>query len=537
MASQTQTFSPRERWLATGSLLLGMVAFTTAIMAANVILPQLMTSLRADLDQVQWVLTGAGIAQTVVMPMVGWLSSLMGHRVLYLGSLGLFCVGSVLSGLAWSIESLIGFQILSGIGVGLMQPMIMAMMYQIFPPNQRGLALGLSMIGWSVGPAIGPILGGYLVQVFNWRAAFYAALPLGIGGLICAFFFLPNLPRPTRKAVDQIGLLTMTVALVTLLMACTQGRREGWDSSYILMLFAIGSVATVCFLGWEWRHPSPIVDLRLFRYLPFTLGCMVSFISTTAFRGTGVLSIIFVQRVLGFTPLDVGWLLLAGNIAYGVAVVLSGRLADKINNSLLVIVGLGLFALAFYWFADVNETVSVGMLVLLLSMRLTSFGIMGSPNNLSTMRAVPEEHVVMASGLFSLVRTISGTAGAAVSIAIYDQRYFYYVQRYIEDNSLTAQGLREGLNKVQHLLTWAGEIPATRAVRTSALIYRRLLDEATTAAYQDYFLLAALIGTLAILPALPWQAGWRGVRWLLQGRCELDRSSVSDSVDGVDIRS
>src|SRR4029453_1661962 len=138
MTSQTTSLNARERWLATGSLMLGMVSFTIAIMVSNVILPQIMTSLRADLDQVQWILTGAGIAQTVVMPMVGWLTTLIGHRNLYLGSLALFCGGSVLSGLAWSIESLIVFQVISGLGVGLLQPLIAAIMYQIFPPKQRG---------------------------------------------------------------------------------------------------------------------------------------------------------------------------------------------------------------------------------------------------------------------------------------------------------------------------------------------------------------------------------------------------------------
>ena len=194
----------RERWLATGSLLLGMVAFTIAIMVANVILPQLMTSLRADLDQVQWVLTGSRHCPDRGYANGGLADQLIGHRALYLGSLALFCVGSVLSGVAWSIGSLVFFQVVSGIGVGLMQPLMAAIMYQIFPPNQRGLALGLSMVGWSFGPAIGPILGGYLVEAFNWRSAFYVSVPLGVVGLISALAYLPALPRPTRKAMDQL---------------------------------------------------------------------------------------------------------------------------------------------------------------------------------------------------------------------------------------------------------------------------------------------------------------------------------------------
>ena len=509
---------PRERWIATGSLMLGMVAFTIALMMTNIILPHIMTSLRADLDQVQWVLTGPGIAQTVVMPMVGWLASLLGHRALYLGSLALFCGTSVLSGLAWNIESLVVFQTVSGLGIGLMQPLIAALLYQIFPPTQRGLALGLSMVGWSFGPAIGPLVGGALIEAFNWRAAFYVSVPLGVAGLVCALLFLPVLPRPTHRTMDQYGLLTMTVALTTLLMALTQGRREGWDSSYIGTLLAIGILATVLFLLVEWRSPAPLVDLRLFRTAPFALASLVVFISSMAFRGTGILTILFVQQLLERTPLEVGWLLLLGNIAYGVAVMLTGRLADRTSPGLLTVAGLGVFALTFCWWATINETVGVGLLILLLSLRLTSFGIVGPPNNLTAMRALPEDQVVMASGVFALLRSISGTLGAAVSATLYEQRYFAHVQHYTDDTDLTAPGVQEALPLLRQGLESAGESPALLPVQTLGLLYQRLLAEATTRAYQDAFLLSAVVGGLAILPALPWAESWQGVRRRWGGR-------------------
>jgi len=308
----------------------------------------------------------------------------------------------------------------------------------------------------------------------------------------------------------------MTVALVTLLMALSAGHREGWDSSYILTLFVIAAVATGIFLLQEWRSPSPLVDFRLFRSASFSLGCLVVFISTTAFRGTVVLTIVFMQQVLPFTPLDVGWLLLAGNLAYGIAVVIAGRLADTTNPNILVVVGLGIFAVAFFWFAGMNETVTVGMLVLLLALRLTSFGIMGSPNNLAAMQALPEEHVVMASGIFSLVRSISGTIGTAISATFYEQRYAYYVQHYADNNDLTSFGLQEALTTVQQLLQGAGEIPAWLAMQAEALVHERLLAEATIAAYQDYFFLAALVVVLSMLPALPWVECLHGLRAALR---------------------
>ncbi len=504
--------NPRERWIATGSLLLGMVSFTTAIMVANVVLPKLMTSLRADLDQAQWVLTAPAIAQTVVMPMVGWLTGYLGHRVLFISSLSLFCASSILSGMAWSLTSLVTFQSLGGIGVGLMQPIISAMMYQIFPPNQRGLALGLSLIGWSIGPAIGPIAGGYLVEWFNWRMAFYLSVPMSIAGLICAVVYLPNLPRPDRKQVDTIGLLTMSVGLVTLLMAMSQGRREGWDSSYIVMLLIIASICLVAFIVWECVTASPLVDLRLFRYVSFSLASVVVFVSTCAFRGTGVLSIVYLQRVLDFTPLDVGWLLLAGNIAYGLTVVIAGRLADKIDPSIPVIAGLWIFALGFFWWARENETVTVFVLIVLLTSRLASYGLVGSPNNLSAMRALPDTDVVMASGLFSLIRGIAGAVGPVLSAAYYDQRYLYHAQHYGQQHDIASWGMQDAMANVQQVLQSAGELPALVPAKTSAVLHQRLLAEATTSAYQEYFFLAAVAAVAGTLPALPWDRLWNWLR-------------------------
>jgi hypothetical protein len=160
-------------------------------------------------------------------------------------------------------------------------------------------------------------------------------------------------------------------------------------------------------------------------------------------------------------------------------------------------------AAGFFWFSIVNEMVTTGTLVILLACRLAAYGVIGSPNNLTAMRALPEADVVMASGLFSLIRSISGTMGPVVSAALFDQRYLYHVQRYAENNDLTAYGLQEAFTAVQHFLQGAGEPPVLLATETAVLLQQRLLAEATTAAYQEYFLVAALLSVIGILPALP----------------------------------
>ena len=153
--------------------------------------------------------------------------------------------------------------------------------------------------------------------------------------------------------------------------------------------------------------------------------------------------------------------------------------------------------------------VSAGTLIALLTFRLASYGIVGSPNNLAAMRALPEADVVMASGLFALIRGISGTIGPVISATFFDQRFFYHVQTYAADNDLNAIGLQEALHMTQQTLQWNGELAALLSVKTSALLQQRLLAEAITAAYQDYFFVAALIGVAGVIPAIPWDKVYR----------------------------
>jgi MFS family permease len=206
---------------------------------------------------------------------------------LYLISIGTFCLGTLGSALAWDWTSLIAFRILAGAGGGFIPPLSMAIFYQIFPPGQRGMAVGFSLMGWSIGPSIGPLLGGYLVQFASWRVIYVMILPLACTAFLLALWFLPPLRRPARRRLDIYGLLSMAIAVSTLVLALSRGNREGWDSQYILTLLAIASVAGVIFIVIELYHPEPLVELRLFRHLPFVMAVCVTFLTTMAFRSTG----------------------------------------------------------------------------------------------------------------------------------------------------------------------------------------------------------------------------------------------------------
>ena len=492
----------RERWLTAGLLGIGLITFAISASVTTLILPKIMTSLRVELYQIHWVLTAFGIARTITIPTLGWLSGWLGPRNLYLLCMATFSVGSLGSALAWDWASLMFFRVLMGIGGGLLQPLSMAIFYQIFPPQQRGMALGLSLIGWSIGPSLGALMGGYVLEFASWRATFAIILPLAGVGILLAWWFLPALRRPERRRLDFYGLLTMATAVTSLLLAFSQGKPEGWDSQSLLTLFAICATAGLICVMIELRHPEPWMELRLFGVTPFLMAAIVLFLSTMAFRGAGPMLNVFMQRALGFAPLLVAWTLVPVNIAYGVTVLAVGPLSDRFSPRYFVLVGLVLYAVIFFVYAGINELTTVGMMITLMTFRFIGEGFVGSPNNLTALRALNEQQVMMAAGVMGLLRSIAGTLGPAMSAVFWDQRYGRHIQHYAENTPEDAVGLTTAISSMQQLLTWTGEIAVQVSAKTMALLHQRLLAEASTAAWQDYLLSNTVFALLCIGPAL-----------------------------------
>jgi EmrB/QacA subfamily drug resistance transporter len=466
----TSHLGVRERWLTTGLLGMGLIAFAINASTTNLILSKLMTSLRVELYHIHWVITAFGIARTMTIPTLGWFSGRLGPRTLYLVCLGTFCLGTLGCALAWDWPSLIVFRILTGAGGGMLPPLSMAIFYQIFPPQQRGMALGLSLMGWSIGPSVGPLMGGYLLEFASWRVVYVMMLPLASLGFVLAWWFLPPLRRPERRRLDQYGLLSMAVAVTTLLLALSQGRREGWDSQYILTLFAVAGVAMIVFIIIELCHTEPLVELRLFGSVPFVMAMLVMFLTTMAFRSTGPMIPVLMQRVLNFEPLLVAWTMMPANLIYGMAVLFAGRLSDRFSPQLFVIVGLTMYATTFIGYSGINVWTTALTMTTFLSFRFIAEGFIISPNNLTALRALPETQVMMASGLIGLLRSIANTLGPAVSAVLWDQRFGRHLQHYAESSPVDSFGFTAALREMQNVLVWTGEIATQIPTKSMALL-------------------------------------------------------------------
>ena len=501
--SLSSQVSARERWLITALLSLGLITFAIDASNTRLILPQIMTGMRVELYQIHWIFTAPGIARTIMTASMGWLSGWFGPRPLYLLSIGGMTVGALGSMLAWDWPSLLVFRILAGVGGGMTPQLSQAIFYQIFPPGQRGMALGFALMGWSIGPAFGPLMGGNLLEFASWRIVYAVTLPLSGVGLLLAWWLLPPLRRPERRRLDVLGLLTLAVAVSTLLLALTQGNREGWDSQYILTLLAIAGVTSMAFVVVQLCRAEPLVELRLFGSVPFVMAMIVLFLTTMAFRGSEPMLPVLMQRLLGFEPLLVAWVQMLPNLIYGAMVILVGRLADRVPTHVLVMGGLTLYAAAFWGYAGVNELTTVAMMMLFMILRSTSEACIGSPNNLATLEAIPESKVYLVTSLTGLLRSIANTMGTAIAVVVWDVRYHHRIQQYAEATPLDDFGYTTTLHGVQQTLQWSGEIAAHIPTQTMALMQERLVAEASTAAWQDYFLFNALLAIVCLVPALP----------------------------------
>ncbi len=494
--------SPNYHWWITAVLMLGFTTAGLSITVVNLAFPKIMTSLRADLDQMQWVQTGYMIMQAVMMPSVGWLGARWGNRKLYLFSLGGFVGGSILCGMAWDVHSLIVFRLLQAMCAGPLFPISQVILFQTFPEEKRGLAMGVTSLGFSFGPMIGPVLGGYLLEQASWRSVFYINVPVGIIGLVCAYFVLPNPHRQERRSLDIVGLLTMATCLVTFLLAMSQGREEGWDSPYILILFAMALVAGVSFVVTELRSHEPFVELRLYKNPAFAMASMVVLLNTAGFMATNFIVTLFLQLHLNYTPLQTAWMMLPSAVVIGILSVVSGRLSDFVPAKFLVILGLTLVAGCLFQYTTITAWTSAGMITLWLTARGFARAFTIAPLSAASLAPLPDEQLRMGSALLSLNRGIGSAASVALAATIFQNRLAARTVLLAQDQSVTAFGQQQLLQTFITTFERLGDRSQLASVKALALLYRFVNVEAALHSYHDMFILLGCIAAAGVLPAL-----------------------------------
>lgn len=489
-----------HKWWVAATVMLSAFLVVASGSTMNVALPSIMTAFGLNLDQVQWVMTAYMIAGAVLVPAVGWLGNRLGNRHLYVGSLLVFVGSSALCGLAWDGPSLIACRVLQGLGGGPITPMAMVLLSNAFPEHQRGLAMGLYGTSAAFGPAVGPVLGGYVTEYLSWRMVFYLNIAPGVVCMALAMLVIPNTRETVKRTLDLAGLVTMTVFLVSLLLALSQGQRHGWDSPFMQRLFVVAAVAFVAFVILECTRPDPLVELRLYKNPTFAAVSLAIFINAMGFWGSGFLQTILLQRLLDYTPAQVGYVILPGALAMASTMVCAGRLADTLDRRLLVLGGLGMSALASYWFSFLTLDRPMSWMSWMIVARYLSIGFIVTPINAASLMLLPKDKVRMGSGLINIVQHgLGGTTGLAIMTTLQQHRTAVYANLLDQQQGVTALSWGEVLAPARDLMAQAGEVGTMVDTKALALLQQHLLQQATVAAYQDCFLLIAAL-CLVVMP-------------------------------------
>ena len=486
--------SPAYKWWVAFTVTLSCFLVTMSQNAVQVALPPIMTTFGLNLDRAQWVVTGYMIAGAMLVPAVGWLGNRLGNRTLYVLSLLTFLAGSTLCAFAWSGASLIVFRILQGLGGGPIMPMTVTLLAGAFPPEQRGIAVGIMGIGIAFGPGVGPVIGGYLTDYLSWRMVFLVLLAPGLVCVVLTVLVLPNTREAQRRSLDVIGLLAMSVFLVSLLVALSRGHREGWDAPLIQGLFMTAAVALVLFLVWERHTKEPLIDLRIYTNVTFSAVSVLVLIFFMNFMISTFLQTILLQRLLDYTPARAGYVLLPGALVVAVVFPIAGRLADIFDRRLIMFCALSVFALASYQFTWFSLERPLSWMMWIAALRFVAGSFLFTSATATALSQLPPEQVRMGSGLLNLVQNgIGGTMGLAIGTTVLQHRLTVHRHRLDQQQIFSGLGWDEVLTPVRELVQQAGALGRLGEAQVLAILHRHLTQQATVAAYQDCFMLVMVL--------------------------------------------
>jgi DHA2 family multidrug resistance protein len=498
--------SPTQKWAITLSVMLITVMQILDTSITNVALPHMQGSLSTSVEETSWVITSYLAANAIVIPATAWLTGALGRRRLFLICTIVFTLSSFFSGLAPNLEFLIAMRILQGLGGGPVVPMAQATMWEIFPLRQRGLAMAVWGIGIMMAPILGPTVGGWVCDNWSWRWIFYVNLPIGILGFFMASAFLFDSPyarRPT--SVDWPGLVLMVVGFGCLQLTLDLGEREDWfHSSRIVALAVMAAAAIAGFLVHALTAREPILNLGVFANRNFAVGAAVMATVGFGFYSSTVLLALFTQKLMGYDAWTSGLVLAPGGVGNMVALLISGRLVQRVDQRALLGLGCALNAIAFFLMTSVTLGMDYWALALPRFVQGFGQGFVFVPLQTLALATVPMDRLSNATAAFNVVRNFGGSAGIALATTLLARRSQFHqvtlgAHVHVWDPE-TAARLRRWTG---HFLA-QGADPFTAERRALAMMYRDTVGQAQVLAYADVYvvLVVLFVAILFILPLM-----------------------------------
>ncbi|MDY6821203.1 MAG: DHA2 family efflux MFS transporter permease subunit [Deferribacterota bacterium] len=411
------------------TVLLGSMMSTINTSSVNVAIPYMRGYLGASIEEITWVSTGFILARIIIMPIIPLISKWVGRKNFYLFSVATFTLSSLIYIYADNLIIVVILRIFQGIGAGALIPIAQSVLRESFPSNKQGLAMSIFGMGTIIGPAVGPVIGGYMVEYFNWKWVFYINIPFGIIATFLVYKFIEDPPyiKRERSYIDIPGLIFMTIGFSALQIMLAEGEHEDWFSSnYIKTLFVIAIIGIITFIIRELMTKKPAVDLKLFRNFMLSIGTFISSMLQMALLSVLFVIPLFLQELLDYPPITTGVALMPRAISMILVMYLAGAYYEKIGPRIIIATGLMFSALGFYQLSRMNLYVDFWGIFWPQFIQGIGFGLLFVSLSTIALSKVKGSDIQAASGLYNLGRQIAGSIGIAVFATLADRGVNHY---------------------------------------------------------------------------------------------------------------
>jgi len=490
------------KWLALGVTVIGAFSSIFNSTSTNIALPKLMAAFSASATDAQWIITGYNLIFGILQPISGYLCDRFGAKRVYLVNLAIFVIGSGLCGMAWSNESMIAFRIVQGLGGSLIVPSSMYIVFSIFLPQERNVALGIWGLSLSLAPAIGTTLGGYMVDSWGWQYIYFMNLPIGIFGFLMAAFVLKETNIIRKKKFDFAGFFCSSVGLFCLLLALSKGVDDGWDAPYIIALFYVAFAMLTMFVLIELTVKDPLLDLSLFRDKSFALGNLVISMTQFLLMSSMYLIPLFLQNMMGYSATESGILLLPSAAASFVMSPLSGVLSAKFGGKPVVILG---FVLSIWWTSQlvtVSADTDAMLIMIMQALRGASVGLVVMTATVLSMQNISGAKIGQANAMINTTRQVTGSFAITAMATIMQQRQIFHQEHIAEHVTNASLAFHEMIGRVTPLFVHHSASVGLAHQQAMAFLARTANTQSVYFSYDDAFFVLEIFAIIGLIAAL-----------------------------------
>ncbi|WP_323703960.1 MDR family MFS transporter [Mammaliicoccus sp. Dog046] len=384
----------------------------------NTAIPEIMVHLNIDANQGQWLMTGFMLVNGVMIPATAFLMDKFNTRPLYLMAMLSFTIGTLVAALSPNFTVLMLARVLQAMGAGVMMPLMQFVLFNLFPKEKRGFAMGMAGLVISFAPALGPTLSGYLVDNFSWRSPFYTIIPFAVIALAFGAKYLVNISKPKDVHLDVPSIIFSTIGFGALLYGFSSAGTLGFSSLTVILSLIVGVVTIIIFILRQLRLETPLLNVRVFKYKTFALTTVIGIFSMVSLIGPSLLMPMYMQDARGYSALISGLLLLPGAIITGIMSLVTGRLFDKYGARWLAIIGFTLITVTTLMLAFLKSDTSFVYLIIVYTIRMFGVSMIMMPVNTAGLNAIPNEVLSHGTAMMNTLRTIAGSIGTGILVTI-----------------------------------------------------------------------------------------------------------------------